>query len=47
MQKEAKSSKNNMFMFYANPMIRKIARIEEKSDDCACERVCEWQSESG
>ena len=35
MQKEAKSSKNNMFMFYANPMIRKIARIEEKSDDCA------------
>lgn len=35
MQKDLTSSKKGVELFYTNPMIRKITRIEEKSEDCA------------
>lgn len=35
MQKKLKASKSGMDMRFTNPMIRKIAQIEEKSEDCA------------
>ena len=35
MQKVAKEKKTGAEMFFANPMIRKLTRIEEKSEDCA------------
>lgn len=35
MQKDLRASKKGVEMFYTNPMIRKITRIEEKSTDCA------------
>lgn len=35
MQKVAKEKKAGAEMFFANPMIRKLTRIEEKSEDCA------------
>ena len=35
MQKDLRAKKTGVEMFYTNPMIRKISRIEEKSTDCA------------
>ena len=35
MQKELKAKKTGAEMFFTNPMIRKLAKIEEKSEDCA------------
>ena len=35
MQKDLRAKKNGAEMYYTNPMIRKIARINEKSTDCA------------
>ena len=35
MQKDLRAKKTGVEMFYTNPMIRKISRIEEKSADCA------------
>lgn len=34
MQKQLKASKNGAEMYFTNPMIRKISRIEEQSEDC-------------
>lgn len=35
MQKELKTKKQGTEMFFTNPMIRKLTRIEEKSTECA------------
>ena len=35
MQQDLRTKKTGVEMFYTNPMIRKITRIEEKSTDCA------------
>ena len=35
MQKELKAKKTGAEMFFTNPMIRKLSKIEEKSEDCA------------
>ena len=35
MQQDLRTKKQGVELFYTNPMIRKITRIEEKSADCA------------
>ena len=35
MQQELKAKKTGVEMFYTNPMIRKLTKIEEQSEDCA------------